>query len=76
MRLCLPKANVKNPRPGFGGKQPGAGRKPFDVPTQRHIIRVTDEQWEEFERSGGSPWLQGLLNLRIREGVAGGAKQD
>ena len=53
-------------RKGFGGAQPGAGRKPDKEPTKPRGVRLTDRQNDEFQAAGGSPWLQGLLNLRIR----------
>jgi len=55
------------PRKGFGGAQPGAGRKPLDDPTKRHVIRLTESQSRMFKELGGSPWLQGYLNLKLRE---------
>lgn len=46
---------------------PGAGRKPLETPTERHVIRLTAAQWEEFVRLDGSLWLQGQMNLKIKE---------
>jgi len=54
------------PREGFGGAQPGAGRKPDAEPTKPRAIRLTDRQNAAYVALGGSPWLQGLLNLEIR----------
>jgi len=54
------------PRKGFGGAQPGAGRKPDPIPTQQFGIKLTVDQHKAFQALGGSPWLQGLLNLEIR----------
>ena len=51
-----------------GGARPGAGRKP--VPTRKRTYRLTDEQYAMGQELGGSPWLQDLLNLRIREKAA------
>ena len=51
------------PRKGFGGQQPGSGRKPTGV--KRHVIVMTDPQWLEFRVQGGSPWLQGVMNLLL-----------
>ena len=45
---------------------PGAGRKPNAIPTKPRLIRLTDEQHAMHLALGGSPWLQGLLNLEIR----------
>lgn len=53
------------PRKGFGGPQPNSGRPKMH--TARHVIRVTDAQWSQFVALGGSPWLQGQLNLKIKE---------
>lgn len=52
-------------RKGTGGAMPGAGRKPLATPTERHVIRLTDAQWAEFKRQGGSLWLQGAMNLLL-----------
>lgn len=46
-----------------GGARKGAGRKPNTVPTKAGEVRLTVAQWAEFRRQGGSPWLQGILNL-------------
>ena len=54
-------------RKGAGGKQPGAGRKPDPEPKKRVALTLTPDQHTEFKRQGGSPWLQGLLNLKIKE---------
>ena len=53
-------------REGAGGAQPGAGRKPDAEPKKRVALLLTEAQHTEFKRLGGSPWLQGLLNLEIR----------
>jgi hypothetical protein len=45
---------------------PGAGRKPDKEPTKPRAIRLTDRQARAFQDLGGSPWLQGLLNLKLR----------
>jgi hypothetical protein len=44
---------------------PGAGRKPDKEPTKPRGIRLTDRQSRAFQDLGGSPWLQGLLNLEL-----------
>ncbi len=54
-------------RKGCGGAMPGAGRKPDPVPTKGVEVRLTDAQHEEFRLQGGSGWLQGQLNLKIKE---------
>ena len=54
-------------RKGAGGKQPGAGRKPNAVQTYRTTFMLTKDQQDEARNQGGSPWLQGLLNLEIKE---------
>lgn len=54
-------------RPGFGGCQPGAGRKPNQVPTERVVVKLTAPQRAEFRRLDGSAWLQGILNLLIAD---------
>ena len=54
------------PREGFGGAQPGAGRKPDKDPTKAGALKLTKTQHAMFKALGGSPWLQGLLNLEIR----------
>ena len=54
------------PRPGFGGAQPGAGRKPDAVKTKLVGFKLTQAQHDMAKALGGSPWLQGLLNLEIR----------
>ena len=49
---------------------PGAGRKPNAEPTKPRAIRLTDRQNAAYVALGGSPWLQGLLNLEIqRQGI-------
>lgn len=53
-------------RSGFGGAQPGAGRKPNKEATKPRAVRLTDRQVQAFQDLGGSPWLQGLLNLELR----------
>lgn len=55
------------PRKGTGGAMPGAGRKPDPVPTKEYAMRLTENQHGIFKALGGSPWLQGLLNLEIRK---------
>ena len=57
-------------RKGFGGPQPNSGRPALEVPTKPVQVWLTVPQWQEFKGVGGSPWLQGLLNLRIREKAA------
>jgi len=54
------------PRKGFGGEQPGAGRKPDAEPKKPRAVRLSDSQAAAFQSLGGSPWLQGLLNLEIQ----------
>ena len=44
----------------------GAGRKPDREPAKPRVIRLTDQQAQTFQNQGGSPWLQGLLNLELR----------
>lgn len=53
-------------RKGFGGAQPGAGRKPDAVQTKQFGIKLTVDQHAMMKALGGSPWLQGLLNLEIQ----------
>jgi hypothetical protein len=45
---------------------PGAGRKPNAIPTKPHLVRLTPDQHAMMKALGGSPWLQGLLNLEVR----------
>ena len=45
---------------------PGAGRKPDPVATKAIEIRLTPDQHAMMKALGGSPWLQGLLNLEIQ----------
>ena len=52
-------------RKGTGGAMPGAGRKPDLVATKAIEIRLTPDQHTMMKALGGSPWLQGLLNLEI-----------
>lgn len=52
---------MRKPRKGFGGPQPNSGRKATGV--ERRCVTATDPQWLEFKKQGGSPWLQGILNL-------------
>ena len=54
------------PRKGFGGAQPGAGRKPDPIKTKSVALKLTPDQHTAFKALGGSPWLQGLLNLEAR----------
>ena len=49
-----------------GGAMPGAGRKPDQVPTMAVEFRLTQPQRDMAKARGGSPWLQGLLNLEIQ----------
>ena len=53
-------------REGTGGAMPGAGRKPDRELTKPRAIRLTDRQAQAYQDLGGSPWLQGILNLEIR----------
>lgn len=62
------------PRKGFGGAQPNAGRKPNATPTEPRLVRLTDDQHAMMKALGGSPWLQGLLNLEIRRQAGGETK--
>jgi len=48
-----------------GGARPGAGRKP--TLTQKRTYRLTDEQDAMAQELGGSPWLQGVLNLLLAD---------
>ena len=50
-------------RKNFGGPQPGSGRPKTGV--KRRVILLTDPQWTEFRWLGGSPWLQGAMNLLL-----------
>jgi hypothetical protein len=54
-------------REGTGGAMPGAGRKPDRQLTKPRAIRLTDRQAQAYQDLGGSPWLQGILNLEIRK---------
>ena len=54
-------------RKGTGGAMPGAGRKPDPVPTMAVEFRLTRPQRDMAKALGGSPWLQGLLNLEIQQ---------
>ena len=54
-------------RKGAGGAMPGAGRKPNPVATKPIEIRLTPDQHTMMKGLGGSPWLQGLLNLEIQK---------
>ena len=62
------------PRKGFGGPQPNSGRPVLN--TARHVIRVTPVQWGQFVALGGSPWLQGQLNLKIKARLADAEKSE
>lgn len=57
-------------RKGTGGAMPGAGRKPTHKPKKPWPVRLSDEQIGELKLQGGSGWLQGQLNLKIRERAA------
>ena len=52
-------------RKGFGGPQPNSGRPAIGV--RRRCVTATDAQWAVFLALGGSPWLQGLLNLLLTD---------
>ena len=54
-------------RKRFGGPQPGAGRPPNPIPTKHRTVYLTDDQMYEFKLQGGSAWLQGQMNLKIKE---------
>lgn len=54
------------PREGFGGAQPGAGRKPDADPKKPRAVRLSDKQAVAFQALGGAAWLQGQCNLEIR----------
>ena len=51
------------PREGFGGAQPGAGRKPDAEPKKPRAVRLSDRQAAAFQSLGGVGWLQGQCNL-------------
>ena len=53
------------PRKGFGGPQPNSGRPALEVPTKPVQVWLTVPQWQEFKGVGGSPWLQGAMNLLL-----------
>lgn len=55
------------PRKGFGGPQPNSGRPALEVPTKPVQVWLTVPQWLEFKRQGGSGWLQGQMNLKIKQ---------
>lgn len=57
-------------RKGTGGAMPGAGRKPDPVPTMAVELRLTVDQRKMLKALGGSPWLQGLLNLELARQAA------
>jgi len=50
-----------------GGVRRGAGRKPAAVPTKPVQVWLTVSQWLEFKNQGGSPWLQGVMNLLLAD---------
>ena len=52
-------------RKDFGGPQPTSGRKSIGV--RRRCVTATDAQWVMFLALGGSPWLQGILNLLLTD---------
>lgn len=54
-------------RKGTGGARPDAGRKPLCKPTKPRLVRLNDEQAAMMKELGGSDWLQGQLNLAIRQ---------
>ena len=62
------------PRKGFGGPQPNSGRKSMGV--RRRCVTATDAQWAMFLTLGGSPWLQGQLNLKIKARLAAAEKSE
>lgn len=53
------------PRKGFGGPQPNSGRPAIGI--RRRCVTATDAQWAVFLALGGSPWLQGVLNLLLTD---------
>jgi len=47
---------------GRGGKREGAGRPHTDKPAIRRTIRLTDEDFELFNKKGGVKWLREQLH--------------
>ena len=50
-----------------GGARPGAGRKPNATPKKYRKFLLTDAQYAAAKMAGGSPWLQGILNLLLTD---------
>lgn len=59
-----------------GGARQGAGRKPNTTPKKYRKFLLTDEQYEMAKSLGGSPWLQGQLNLQIKARPAAAEKSE
>ena len=51
-------------RKNNGGPRAGAGRKPDAIKKKYRKFLLSDEQYAMARTLGGSPWLQGLLNLK------------
>ena len=63
-------------RKNNGGARPGAGRKSDKVPKKYRRFLLSDEQHAMAQNLGGSPWLQGQLNLKIRARLATAEKSE
>lgn len=53
-------------RKNNGGPRAGAGRKPDAIKKKYRKFLLSDEQYAMAKKLGGSPWLQGVLNLKIK----------
>lgn len=53
-------------RKNNGGARAGAGRKPDAIKKKYRKFLLSDAQYAMAKKLGGSPWLQGVLNLENR----------
>ena len=58
--------SISDKRKSNGGARAGAGRKPDAFPKKYRKFLLSDAQYAMAKTLGGSPWLQGVLNLENR----------
>jgi len=66
---------INDGRKNNGGPRVGAGRKPDAFPKKYRKFLLSDAQYAMAKSLGGSPWLQGQLNLKIKAEIKAASEQ-
>ena len=67
--------SIPDKRKNNGGPRVGAGRKPDAIKKKYRKFLLSDAQYEMAKNLGGSPWLQGQLNLKIKAEIKAASEQ-